>query len=228
VPNVIAETTQQQVIPPHVVVALQSIHYFLVEDARTTRRYLSSLKIYDSIESLHVEVLNKDTKETEMTELMKPLFSGNNIGIISESGCPGVADPGSMAVAYAHQKNIQVVPLVGPSSILLALMASGLNGQKFAFHGYLPVDAKEVAKMIKELERESELKDQTQLFIETPYRNNQVLAHLLNSLRPTTLLSVAIELTGVGENIQTKSVKDWKVNKPLLPKEPAVFSFKGN
>jgi 16S rRNA (cytidine1402-2'-O)-methyltransferase len=228
VPNVIAEGTQQKVIPSQVVEVLKSINHFLAEDVRTARRYLSGLKIYDSVETLHFEVLNKDTKETDLVELMKPLHTGNHLGVISESGCPGVADPGAMAVAYAHKKNIQVVPLVGPSSILLALMASGLNGQKFAFHGYLPVDAKEAAKMIKELERESEQKNQTQLFIETPYRNNQVLGHFLNSLRADTQLSIAIELTGVGENIQTKSVKDWKANKPLLPKEPAVFSFKGS
>jgi 16S rRNA (cytidine1402-2'-O)-methyltransferase len=137
-----------------------------------------------------------------------------------------VADPGAIAVGYAHQKNIQVVPLVGPSSILLALMASGLNGQKFAFHGYLPVDGKEAAKIIKELERESEQKNQTQLFIETPYRNNQVLAHLLNTLKADTLLSISVEVTGANEFIQTKLVKEWKANKPSLPKEPAIFSFK--
>jgi 16S rRNA (cytidine1402-2'-O)-methyltransferase len=226
VPNVIAEGTQQKVIPPSVVEALKSTHFFLVEDLRTARRYLSSLKIYESIESLHIEVLNKDTKETELAELMMPLFAGNDLGIISESGCPGVADPGAIAVGYAHQKNIQVVPLVGPSSILLALMASGLNGQKFAFHGYLPVDGKEAAKIIKELERESEQKNQTQLFIETPYRNNQVLAHLLNTLKADTLLSISVEVTGANEFIQTKLVKEWKANKPSLPKEPAIFSFK--
>ncbi len=225
-PNVIADSTQQKVIPTQIIEALHSIHYFLAEDIRTARRYLSSLKIYESVEGLHFEVLNKDTKEEELTELMKPLQTGNHLGIISESGCPGVADPGAMAVAYAHQRNIQVVPLVGPSSILLSLMASGLNGQKFAFHGYLPVDAKEAAKMIKELERESELKNQTQLFIETPYRNNQVLAHLLNSLKPNTHLSIALEITGVNEFIQTKTVLEWKVRMPSLPKEPAVFSFK--
>ena len=224
-PNIIAENTQQAVIPPHVISALKSIHHFLVEDARTARRYLSSLKIYESIESLHIEVLNKDTKESELAELMKPLQNGNHLGIISESGCPGVADPGSMAVAFAHQKNIQVVPLVGPSSILLSLMSSGLNGQKFAFHGYLPVDGKEASKIIKELERESELKNQTQLFIETPYRNNQVLEHLLNSLKPETLLCIAIEVTGDRENIRTKSIRDWKTYKPTLPKTPVLFLF---
>jgi 16S rRNA (cytidine1402-2'-O)-methyltransferase len=228
VPNIIAEGTQQNVIPQQVVQTLKSIRYFLVEDARTARRYLSSLKIYDSIESLNIEVLNKDTKAEQLDELMKPLLTGNYMGIISESGCPGVADPGSMAVAYAHERNIQVVPLVGPSSILLGLMASGLNGQKFAFHGYLPVDGKEALKTIKELERESELKNQTQIFIETPYRNNSVLDHLLNSLKPTMLLTIAVDINGFNENIRTKSVAEWKVAKPTLPKLPSLFLFGQN
>lgn len=226
IPNLIAEGTQQ-VIPPSVLEALPSIQYFLAEDVRTARRYLSGLKIYERIESLQFEVLNKDTTQVGLVELMKPLLEGKNVGVISESGCPGVADPGALAVAYAHQHGIQVVPLVGPSSILLALMASGLNGQRFAFHGYLPIDAKEAVKTIKELEKESQQKKQTQLFIETPYRNNQVLDHLLNSLKNETQLSIALDLTGINEFIQTKSVGQWKKNKPALLKEPAVFSFLG-
>lgn len=225
VPTIIAEDTAQLVIPQHVLLSLKDIHYFLVENARTARRYLGSLKIYDSIEALTIEVLDKETKETELLTLMTPLVEGNNMGVISESGCPGVADPGSMAVRFAHQRNIQVIPLVGPSSLLLALMASGLNGQKFAFHGYLPVDGKEATKIIKELERESEQKNQTQLFIETPYRNNQILDHLLNSLKPTSQVSIALDLSGKNEFVQTMFVKDWKLNKPSLPKEPAIFSF---
>ena len=225
VPTIIAEDTAQLVIPQHVLLSLKDIHYFLVENARTARRYLGSLKIYDSIEALTIEVLDKETKETELLTLMIPLLEGNNMGVISESGCPGVADPGSMAVRFAHQRNIQVIPLVGPSSLLLALMASGLNGQKFAFHGYLPVDGKEATKIIKALERESEQKNQTQLFIETPYRNNQILDHLLNSLKPTSQVSIAFDLSGKNEFVQTRFVKDWKLNKPSLPKEPAIFSF---
>ena len=226
IPNLIADGTQQ-VIPPSVLKALPSLQYFLAEDVRTARRYLSGLKIYERIESLQFEVLNKDTTQVGLVELMKPLLEGKNVGVISESGCPGVADPGALAVAYAHQHGIQVVPLVGPSSILLALMASGLNGQRFAFHGYLPIDAKEAVKTIKELEKESQQKKQTQLFIETPYRNNQVLDHLLNSLKNETQLSIALDVTGVHEFIQTKSVGQWKKNKPALLKEPAVFSFLG-
>jgi 16S rRNA (cytidine1402-2'-O)-methyltransferase len=147
------------------------------------------------------------------------------MGIISESGCPGVADPGAKAVAFAHQRNIQVIPLVGPSSILLGLMASGLNGQKFAFHGYLPIDGKEAIKTIKDLERESKQKQQTQIFIETPFRNNQVFDHFLNSLDQDTLLTIAIDIAGDKENIRTKSVRDWKAFKPVLPKTPSIFLF---
>lgn len=228
IPIVIADDTIQKVIPYHVTAALKDIRYFLVENTRTARRYLSGLKTYDSIEALSLQVLDKETKEEELTTLLTPALEGNNMGVISESGCPGVADPGSMAVRYAHRNGIRVVPLVGPSSILLALMASGLNGQCFAFHGYLPIDAKEASKMIKEFEKESIIKNQTQLFIETPYRNKQVLDHLLNSLKPNSTLSIAMDLTGQNEFIQTKTVKDWKSNKPNLPKEPAIFSFLAN
>ena len=225
IPSIIAESTQEKVIPAQVKEVLKWINHFVVEDVRTARRYLSSLKIFDSIDALHFQLLNKDTKEHELPELLKYLQEGYHMGVISESGCPGIADPGALAVAYAHRNHIQVVPLVGPSSILLALMASGLNGQSFAFHGYLPVEAKEAAKAIREFEKESNVKHQTQLFIETPYRNNQVLDHLLNSLKPTSILSIALDLTGQSQFIQTKTVKDWKLNKPSLPKEPAIFSF---
>ena len=140
IPTVIAEETQHAVIPPHTREALPSIQHFLAEDVRTARRYLSSLKVYPSIEPLKFEVLNKDTKPENLKSFFQPIFEGLDIGVLSESGCPGVADPGALAVKYAHENDIQVVPLVGPSSLLLALMASGLNGQRFAFHGYLPIE----------------------------------------------------------------------------------------
>ena len=225
IPNIIADGTQEKVIPVQVKEALAPIKYFAVEDIRTARRYLSSLKIFESIEALHFQVLNKDTKEEELIEILKPLHHGNDMGVISESGCPGVADPGALAVAYAHQHNIQVIPLVGPSSILLALMASGLNGQKFAFHGYLPIEANEAGKVIKALENESRTKNQTQIFIETPYRNNSLLDHLVKHLHPNTKLSIAIDITGAEESIQTKEIKAWASHKPSLAKTPTVFSF---
>src|SRR6478736_793465 len=225
IPNVIADASQENVIPAQVREAIKSITHFVVEDVRTARRYLSSLKIFASIEALNFQVLNKDTKEHELAGLLKPLKDGLDMGVISESGCPGVADPGALAADYAHKHNIQVVPLVGPSSILLALMASGLNGQKFAFHGYLPIDGNEAGKAIKALENESRTKNQTQIFIETPYRNNSLLDHLIKHLHPNTKLSIAIDITGAAESIQTKEIKAWAVNKPSLGKTPAVFSF---
>lgn len=225
IPTIISEGTEKEVIAPQVLEKLRSIQFFLAEDVRTARRYLSSLKIYESIEVLNFSVLNKDTKETELEEMFAPVFKSENIGILSESGCPGVADPGALAVNFAHRKKIKVIPLVGPSSILLALMSSGLNGQQFAFHGYLPIDAKECVQKIKALEKESSSKNQTQIFIETPYRNNQVLKSLMDSLNGTTELSISLDLTGKNEFIKTLSVNEWKKNIPQLPKEPAVFLF---
>jgi 16S rRNA (cytidine1402-2'-O)-methyltransferase len=225
IPTTISEGTEKAVIPPIALEKLKSIHYFLAEDVRTARRYLSSLKIYENIESLNFSVLNKDTREIEIEKMFAPVFSGEHLGVLSESGCPGVADPGSLAVNFAHRKNIRVIPLVGPSSILLALMASGLNGQQFAFYGYLPIDSKECIQKIKFLEKESATKSQTQIFIETPFRNNQVLKNLLQSLNNTTQLSIALDLTGKNEFIKTQSVSEWKKNIPQLPKEPAVLLF---
>lgn len=224
VPTIITEGALNT-IPPSVIESLKLTRYFLVEDARTARRFLSSLKIYESIEALSFLVLNKDTKEEELSELFSPAFSGHNIGILSESGCPGIADPGALAVNFAHKKNIQVIPLVGPSSILLALMASGLNGQQFAFHGYLPIDPKEAAQKIKTLEKESSQKNQTQIFIETPYRNNSILKYLTDSLSVNVQLCVALNLTGKNEFVKMQRVGDWKKKIPSLPKEPAVFLF---
>lgn len=225
IPTIISESTQEKVIPVMVREALPVISHFLAEDIRTARRYLSSLKIYPSIEALHFEVLNKDTSISQLSELMAPLKAGINMGVISESGCPGVADPGALAVQHAHQQNIQVVPLVGPSSILLALMASGLNGQRFAFHGYLPIEPKEAALALKELEKESKQKNQTQIFIETPYRNNSVFEYCLKNLHPETMLSVAFDLTGQHESVQTMRIMDWSKQKHIWAKSPAVFLF---
>src|SRR5690606_7616649 len=151
------------------------------------------------------------------------LKGGKNVGIISESGCPGVADPGSLAVAYAHENEIEVVPLAGPSSLLLALMSSGLNGQRFAFRVSLPIEKKELVKSIKELERESRQKNQTQVFIETPYRNNNMTKTLLSVLHEDTLLTIAFDITGKNESIKTRKVKKWKEYNPSFTKEPIVF-----
>lgn len=226
IPNVIAENTQDTVIPPQVKNYLPAIRHFLAEDIRTARRYLSSLKIYESIEDLHFSVLDKDTQPGELRELFDPVFKGSNLGVISESGCPAIADPGALAVSFAHENGIEVVPLVGPSSIILALMASGLNGQKFAFHGYLPIETKEAGKTIRDLERESKLKKQTQIFIETPYRNNRLFRTLLQNLAPSTELCVATDLTGKHEIIKTTTIEQWRRQLDFeIARQPAVFLF---
>jgi 16S rRNA (cytidine1402-2'-O)-methyltransferase len=225
IPNIISEGTENQVLPPHVLQSLPSIGHFLVENIRTARRFLSALKVYAAIEDLSFTVLDKDTPETEVKGLFEPLFNGFNIGVISESGCPGIADPGALAVKFAHEHDITVVPLVGPSSILLSLMASGLNGQRFAFHGYLPVDSKEAAKAIRELEKESRLKHQTQIFIETPYRNNTIMQNLIQNLSGETRLCVGFDLTGQAEHILTKRINEWRAKTIEWSKKPAIFLF---
>ncbi len=228
IPTIIAEETQAIVIPSQVRNTLPSIQYFLAEEIRTARRYLSSLKVYESIEPLHFQVLDKKTKAAELKEFFKPIEEGKNIGVLSESGCPGVADPGALAVHYAHQHGIVVVPLVGPSSLLLALMGSGLNGQRFAFHGYLPIDAKDRQQAIRELEKESKQKSQTQLFIETPYRNQTVFNNLVKTLTPSTQLCIAYDLTGSAEMVKTKLVSAWRNEKIILDKLPCVFLLLAN
>jgi 16S rRNA (cytidine1402-2'-O)-methyltransferase len=221
IPNTIADGAIET-IPPQVLSVLPTVKIFLAENIRTARRFLSSLKIYNSIEDLTFHVLDKDT--VDVAPLMSSI-SKDNIGVISESGCPGVADPGALAVAYAHANNIRVVPLVGPSSLLMALMASGLGGQQFAFHGYLPIDSKLAVEQLRILEKESKKKSQTQIFIETPYRNNQIFELLLKTLQKTTFLTVAIDITGKQENIKTQTIAKWQSIKTTWPKEPAVFLF---
>lgn len=225
IPTVIADSSPHKVISPFVLNTIKPIRFFVVENIRTARRYLSSLSIYDSIEQLYFNTLDKNTTEGDLPQLMSPLMEGKPLGLISESGCPGVADPGAIAVQYAHQNGIQVIPLVGPSSILLALMASGLNGQRFSFNGYLPVESQEAGLSIKKFENESKTKNQTQIFIETPYRNNALLSHLLKALQGDTLLCLAVNVTGDDEMIKTQTVKAWRASGITLPREPALFLF---
>jgi 16S rRNA (cytidine1402-2'-O)-methyltransferase len=223
IPTVLSENTAHWVISPQVQEVISHTKIFLVENPRSARRYISSLKLGINIEELHMEVLDKDTPPEQVSRLMMPLLNGADIGVISEAGCPGIADPGAVAVAYAHQKDIQVVPISGPSSMFLALMGSGFSGQSFAFHGYLPIDKKERAASLKKLEQESVREKRAQLFMETPFRNNQLLADALASLSPQTKLCIAKNLTAADELIQTKTIADWK-NHPLdLHKVPTVF-----
>lgn len=225
IPTAIADDTTDVVVPPQILNRLPEIRFFLAENIRTARRYLGSLKVYEKIEALSFSVLDKDTKATELHMLFAPVFEGHHLGILSEAGCPGVADPGAIAVKFAHENGIKVIPLVGPSAILLSLMASGLNGQRFAFHGYLPIKAMDASKAIHELEKESRMKNQTQIFIETPYRNNNLLNNLMRHLAPETQLCVAVDITGKAESIVTRPVREWRSQSIELPKNPAVFLF---
>jgi 16S rRNA (cytidine1402-2'-O)-methyltransferase len=223
IPTVLAADTAQAVIPEQVKEAVRLCSHFLVEEIRTARRYISSLRLGLVIEDLHFEQLSKKTDERELERLMKPLLEGKSMGVISESGCPGVADPGALAVARAHRLGISVVPLTGPSSLLLGLMASGFNGQRFAFQGYLPIDKKERQEAIRRFEKESAKLNQTQLFIETPFRNDSLLQGFVEACHPDTRLCVAKDLTGADQWIRTATLREWKTIKVTLHKIPTVF-----
>ncbi|MCH6235272.1 SAM-dependent methyltransferase [Cognataquiflexum rubidum] len=223
IPTVLAENTADKVISPQVKETVKNLSYFLVENTRTARRYISSLRLGLSIEELRFEILDKSTKGAELERIMKPLFEGQDVGVMSEAGCPGIADPGSAAAAYAHGKGIKVVPLSGPSSMFLALMGSGLNGQSFAFHGYLPIEKKERIIAIKNLETESAKSNRTQIFMETPFRNNHLMEDLKDTLHPNTKLCVAKNITGPDEMILTKAISEWRKSQLDLHKIPVVF-----
>lgn len=204
---------------------MESLDYFIVENMRTARRFLSKAGIRRGIDTLEFRELNEHTTAgREVGELVKPLLGGRSAGVISEAGVPGVADPGALVAALCHSKGIRVVPLVGPSSILLALMASGLNGQSFAFNGYLPVKPDERARALKRLERRAVQERQSQLFIEAPYRNGKLMEQALAVLAPATLLTVAVDITSPEERIVTLSVGEWKRRGlPDLNRRPALF-----
>ena len=219
----IAEDTAQEVIPAQVKDVISSLDYFLAENIRTARRFISSLKLGLTIEDLEFEVLDKNTPSMELGQLMDPVLNGRSVGVLSESGCPGIADPGARAVEFAHKHGIKVIPLVGPSSILMALMASGFNGQCFKFHGYLSVKSNERVKDIRELEKESQKLGQTQIFIETPYRNDQMLEDLLKTCQPETRICVAIGLSGKDERIISMPARLLKKQALHIGKIPTVF-----
>jgi 16S rRNA (cytidine1402-2'-O)-methyltransferase len=222
IPTVLSEG-QFQTIPQQVRDVIVQLDYFLVENVRTARRYVSGLSLGLVIENLEFEEVAKATDAERVRHLLKGVENGRNAGIISESGCPGVADPGAQVVSLAHELGIRVIPLVGPSSVLLALMASGMNGQSFTFHGYLPIARQERNKAIARLEQESARNNQTQIFIETPYRNDQMLAAILSQGRDDTLLCVARDVTGTQEFVETHPLIYWKKNTPRLHKVPVIF-----
>jgi len=228
IPNVLVLETGLEMMAPVVKNVIAATSYYLVEDFRTVRRYISSLKLGLNLEEIHMEKLDKKTPDPQVRKLLDPVLKGQDAGIISEAGCPGIADPGARAVAWAHRLGIRVVPLPGPSSMFLALMGSGFNGQAFTFHGYLPIDRKARIPVIKELEKKALQQGVTQLFMETPFRNNRLLEDLLEQLEANTLLCIASELTGEGESVRTRKVVDWRREKPDLHKIPAVFLIGGS
>lgn len=198
------------------------LRYYFVENVRTARRFLKSLHPSIVIDEISFSEIDKHTGP-DMAILKEWLHKGHDIGVMSEAGCPGIADPGSVLVQKAHEANAEIIPLTGPNSIVLALMASGLNGQSFAFNGYLPLKEPARSKTIKDLEQRSAKEKQTQVFIETPYRNNALLDELLKHCRDNTLLCIAQNITAPGAYIKTRPVKEWKKQKPELAKQPAVF-----
>jgi len=222
IPISLAENALQVVLPQIKEIILQT-NYYLVENIRTARRFISSLQTGRKVDELHFFELHKGTSQAELQAYFLQIPAEASIGIMSEAGCPAVADPGSLAVAFAHKKNIKVVPLVGASSILLALMGSGFNGQNFAFLGYLAIERAKRIKEIQELEKNLFQKRQTQIFIETPFRNNHLLADLLAHLAADTQLCIASNLTTEQEMVKTKTVADWKKQIPELHKQPTVF-----
>ncbi len=224
-PMLLGNTDPNTSIPADVQNITTSLSHFFAENIKTTRRYLRKLDKSFDIDGSHFFVLNKKTGDKALAEMLKPLIEGNDAGIISEAGLPGIGDPGSKLVRLAHQKQIKVVPLTGPSSFVLALIASGLNGQSFAFNGYLPVKSAELTKKIQELEKRSAQLHQTQIFMETPYRNNQLLEQILKTCHPQTQLCIAVNITSQQEYISTKSINQWKSIKTDLHKKPAVFAI---
>lgn len=228
VPTTLGDNDPLEVLPISVKRLIDRTDYFIVENEKTARRFIKRISPEKSQQGLQLETLNKHTTAEQLSGFLKPCSEGFDIGIISEAGCPGVADPGAEVVALAHQKGIQVVPLVGPSSILLALMASGMNGQSFAFNGYLPIDKAEKKRALKQLEKRSFELGQSQLFMETPYRNDKLLQDLITILQPKTLLTVATDITLGQEFIKTQTVQQWKSSKVDLHKRPTIFVLHSN
>ena len=217
------ETAPLEVMPLSVKKVIEEVDYFIVENEKSARRFIKKIAPKKSQSSLQLLLLDKYAKELETSTYLDVCSQGVPIGLLSEAGVPAIADPGASIVKLAHEKGIQVVPLVGPSSILMAMMASGMNGQNFAFNGYLPIDKADRKKVIKDLERVSKDKNQSQVFIETPYRNEKLFADLKVVLTPTTQLCIAADITLSSEYIKTYEIRDWKHQKPDLHKRPAIF-----
>ena len=227
IPCTLGETPPLEVLPLLVKKAVENIDYYIVEHEKSARRFIKAVASKKSQNSLHIEEINKFTNLEDIPQMLDPCLKGLDVGVISDAGCPGIADPGAAVVANAHKNGIKVVPLVGPSSILLAMMGSGFNGQNFAFNGYLPIDKAERKAKIKQLEKRSIQENQSQLFIETPYRNNQMLESLTTTLQKNTEICVACDITLSTEFITTAPAQHWKRIKVDLHKRPTLFIIQG-
>lgn len=224
IPVPLGPTPPHQSLPANVLAIVRPLTHFVVEQAKTARAFLKAAGTDMPLQELQLDELNEHTKPEALDRLLAPLREGHDIGLLSEAGCPAVADPGANLVALAQQENIRVVPLIGPSSLLLALMASGLNGQRFAFQGYLPAKEIDRAKTLRDLESESRKRQQTQIFIETPYRNRQMFDSILLSCQPGTRLTVATDLTMPNESVLTRTIQQWKKQTPPdIERRPTVF-----
>ena len=223
IPSPLGDYDPEVVIPAPTLDLLQRIGCYVVEEVRTARRYLSRAGLKGHIQELEFHELNEHTSAAEVERLVALFEDGRDVGLISEAGLPAVADPGSALVALCHRHGIEVVPQVGPSSLMMALMSSGLNGQSFTFCGYLPAKTEERRSAIKSIEKTSQSKRQTQIFIETPYRNDAMFSDLLQSCRPSTRICIAADITMPDEFIRTKTVAEWKKENPIIGKRPCVF-----
>lgn len=223
IPTLLGETEPLEVLPLSIKQAIEQIDHFVVENEKSARRFIKKVVPRKSQDSLQISLLNKYTEPGLLPEYLQPCRDGYPVGMLSEAGCPGIADPGGALARLAHHEGIRVIPLVGPSSILLALMGSGLNGQSFAFTGYLPIERMDRKKAIKALEKRSRVENQSQIIMETPYRNNKLFEELLKTLQPETLLCVAADLSLKSEYLVTKPVSQWAATVPDLHKRPAIY-----
>lgn len=222
-PTALGGSDPPTLLPPATLEAARTTEHFIAESPKTARAFLKAISHPSRLQDLHIETLNEHTPESDIARLLQPLNTGADCALLSEAGCPAIADPGAPLILAAHAAGIRVIPLTGPSALLLAVMASGMNGQRFAFHGYLPVDRAARAKRLVELESESEKKRLTQLFIEAPYRNQALLAAILETCRVDTLLCLATDLTLQTEDVRTQPVSLWKKGRPALGRRPTVF-----
>jgi len=223
IPTTLGDNAPLEVLPISVKKVVEDVSIFIVENEKSARRFIKKISPKKPQPSLELFLLNKFTQPIELPEFLEPCLKGKDVGLLSEAGCPGVADPGADVVKLAHEKDIRVVPLVGPSSILMAIMSSGLNGQRFAFNGYLPIDKNERKKEIKRLERLSFEQNQSQIFIETPYRNNKMLENICATVAPDTNVCVACDITLPTELIKTLPAKAWAKKNVDLHKRPTIF-----